>query len=540
MSTPDWPRGQFSFPDPARCRDAGERRRFPDSLVDDPLAEQAFAGRHAPARETLRDAVREGTPPTSGEVYLVGAGPGDPELLTLRAWRLMQKADVVVYDRLIGPGILALMRSDAERYYVGKVRDNHARTQQEINRLLVEHAQAGKRVLRLKGGDPFVFGRGGEELEALMAAGIPFQVVPGVTAATGCAAYAGIPLTHRDMAHACIFLTGHFSDGETLVDWRALAQPGQTLVFYMGVYNLRRIRDRLLEHGMSATTPVAVIRNGTLPDQCVITATLGALQEQSAIDHATPGLVIIGETVKLSPHYQALPARNVSNAAASPRFCAADRQSLYRVIDARRDMRHFIPGTAIDEPTLARLLAAAHQAPSVGLMQPWRFIRIRDAKLRERIASLVALERDATAVALGERAAEFLRLKVEGIRECAELLVAVLAPDDGTLFGRRTLPEEMPLCSVACAIQNLWLAARAENLGLGWVSMFEPAALARLLKLPPQAKPLAILCLGPVESFYPRPMLEQEGWRQGRPLHELVFHDHWGNLPVLHPTEIQP
>ena len=215
----------------------------------------------------------------------------------------------------------------------------------------------------------------------------------------------------------------------------------------------------------------------------------------------------------------------------SPSFSTADQESLYRIIGARRDMRHFTAGTHIEEETLARILDAAHRAPSVGLMQPWRFIRIRDETLRGRVAELVAVERDVTAAALGDRAAEFLRLKVEGIRECAELLVAALAPDDGTVFGRRTMPEEMALCSVACAIQNLWLAARVENLGLGWVSMFDPAALARLLQIPVNGKPVAILCLGSVDAFYSAPMLEQEGWRRGRPLHELVFHDRWNNQP---------
>lgn len=226
-----------------------------------------------------------------------------------------------------------------------------------------------------------------------------------------------------------------------------------------------------------------------------------------------------------------------SNTSASGRFSTQEQRALYRIIAARRDMRHFAAGTSLDEQTLERLLAAAHQAPSVGLMQPWRFIRVTDAALRERIASLVAMERDATAAALGERTAEFLRLKVEGVRECAELLVAALAPDDGTVFGRRTLPDEMALCSVACAIQNLWLAARAENLGLGWVSMFDPVELVRLLDMPAQAKPVAILCLGPVESFYPRPMLELEGWRQGRPLHEMVFENGWGDGASGHSTE---
>lgn len=225
------------------------------------------------------------------------------------------------------------------------------------------------------------------------------------------------------------------------------------------------------------------------------------------------------------------PSAHAGAGSADECFNEQERRALYRIIAARRDMRHFMSGGSIDERTLGRLFTAAHQAPSVGLMQPWRFIRVTDAQLRERIASLVAVERDATAAALGERAAEFLRLKVEGVRECAELLVAALAPDDGTVFGRRTLPDEMALCSVACAIQNLWLAARAENLGLGWVSMFDPAALARVLNMPAQAKPVAILCLGPVASFYPRPMLELEDWRHGRALHELVFKNGWGDTP---------
>ena len=202
----------------------------------------------------------------------------------------------------------------------------------------------------------------------------------------------------------------------------------------------------------------------------------------------------------------------------SEHFSAEEREVLYRVIDARRDMRHFLPGTTVDEDVLQRLLQAAHHAPSVGLMQPWRFIRMRDAALRTSIAALVDEERALTAQALGERDAEFLRLKVEGIRECAELFAVVLAPDDGTLFGRRTMPEQMALCSVACAIQNLWLAARAENIGMGWVSLFDPARLAQLLNCPPGAKPIALLCLGPVAEFYPRPMLEQLNWRQGKPL----------------------
>lgn len=207
-------------------------------------------------------------------------------------------------------------------------------------------------------------------------------------------------------------------------------------------------------------------------------------------------------------------------------FDAAARAAVYGAIHARRDVRHFVPGT-VDEAVLQRLLEAAHAAPSVGLMQPWRFIRVRDAARRSAIAELVEQERQATAQALGPRGAEFLALKVEGVRECAELLVVALAPDDGTVFGRRTLAREMALASAACAIQNLWLAARAENLGLGWVSLFEPGALGALLGLPDGALPIAILCLGPVAAFYERPLLELTGWRQGRPLAELLHDDRW-------------
>jgi 5,6-dimethylbenzimidazole synthase len=208
------------------------------------------------------------------------------------------------------------------------------------------------------------------------------------------------------------------------------------------------------------------------------------------------------------------------------RFSDAEREAVYRAIAERRDMRHF-SNAPIDEPTLWRLLQAAHRAPSVGLMQPWRLIRILDRDLRRRIHELVEREREATAAALGERSDEFMRLKVQGVLDCGEVLVAALA--DGRerhIFGRRTLPE-MDLASVACAIQNLWLAARAEGLGMGWVSLFDPEALAQLLDMPSGAKPVAILCLGHVDAFYPAPMLELEGWAVGRQLQEFVFDNRW-------------
>lgn len=211
-------------------------------------------------------------------------------------------------------------------------------------------------------------------------------------------------------------------------------------------------------------------------------------------------------------------------------FSEPDRAAVYRAIAERRDMRHFCGGSVAPE-LLARLLNAAHQAPSVGLMQPWRFIRITDPMLRRQIKALVEAERVRTAEALGERSSEFMRLKVEGIEDSAELLVAALM--DGReryIFGRRTLPQ-MDLASLSCAIQNLWLAARAEGLGMGWVSLFDPLALGALLGLPDGAEPLALLCLGPVGEFYPRPMLVEEGWAEEKPLADMLFENHWGRQP---------
>ncbi|MFG6448930.1 5,6-dimethylbenzimidazole synthase [Roseateles sp. BYS180W] len=204
-------------------------------------------------------------------------------------------------------------------------------------------------------------------------------------------------------------------------------------------------------------------------------------------------------------------------------FSSAEREALWAVMEARRDCRHFLPSAPLPDAQLQRLLQAAHLAPSVGLMQPWRFMRLSTPAWRARLAPLVQAERQATAEALGSRADEFLRLKVEGLADCAELLALVLAPDDGTVFGRRTLPREMALCSVGAAVQNLWLAARAENLGLGWVSMFDPEALGAALQLPQGALALGLLCLGPVPHFYEQPMLSQVGWRQGRPLQDMLL-----------------
>jgi uroporphyrin-III C-methyltransferase/precorrin-2 dehydrogenase/sirohydrochlorin ferrochelatase len=257
----------------------------------------------APGRASLY-AVQPAAPrapgAAAGKVFLVGAGPGNPDLLTLRAARLLGEAEVVVYDRLVGTGIVALAPRTAQRIFVGKARSNHALPQDEINALLVRLGLEGRRVVRLKGGDPFVFGRGGEEIEALVAHGIAFEVVPGITAATGIAAYAGIPLTHRDHAHAVTFVTGHLKDGTMNLDWPALARPGQTVVIYMGLLGLPILAHELIAHGLPASTPAAVIQQGTTASQRVVTGTLATLPGL-AFDARLepPTLIVVGDVVRL-------------------------------------------------------------------------------------------------------------------------------------------------------------------------------------------------------------------------------------------------
>ena len=279
-----------------------QRRRFWENILQGPVVEMLFAGREAAAVQALEDELDSAEPTDlqAGEVYLVGGGPGDPDLLTFRALRLMQQADVVLYDRLVAPAIVELVRKEAKRIYVGKRSDSHTVPQSDLNTMLVELAQQGKRVLRLKGGDPFIFGRGGEEIEELAAAGVPFQVVPGITAAAGCASYAGIPLTHRDYAHSCLFVTGHLKDGKLAFNWAALLQPKQTLAIYMGVKGIDVLQNNLLEHGMRPDLPAAVIQQGTTPNQKVYVGTVSTLAKTIADQEVKPpSMLIIGEVVKL-------------------------------------------------------------------------------------------------------------------------------------------------------------------------------------------------------------------------------------------------
>ncbi|MFO7604622.1 MAG: siroheme synthase CysG [Gammaproteobacteria bacterium] len=284
-----------------RFNETGEIRRFWEKILEGPIVELLFAGKDRLAEEELARAIEQGAAPENrGEVYLVGAGPGDPDLLTFRALRLMQQADVVVYDRLVSAAILDLVRRDAEFIYAGKERDRHTIPQENINALLVRLAKEGKRVLRLKGGDPFIFGRGGEEIETLMEEGVGFQVVPGITAAAGCAAYAGIPLTHRDYVQSCTFVTGHLKDGSINLNWPALAQPTQTVVFYMGLQGVETICRELIAHGRDPGTPAALVEQGTTQNQRVhvgdLTTLPGLVHER---DVKPPTLIIVGEVVEL-------------------------------------------------------------------------------------------------------------------------------------------------------------------------------------------------------------------------------------------------
>ena len=284
------------------------RRRFWDRVFEGRIADMALAGDEFGARRELirqLDAARNQDQSAArrepGMVHLVGAGPGDPDLLTIKAHRLLQGADIVVYDRLVSAEILAMARRDAERLYVGKRRGHHCLPQAEINDLLVAEARAGKSVVRLKGGDPFVFGRGGEEMQALLAAGIAVEIVPGVTAALGCAAGTGIPLTHRDHAQACVLVTGHLKDGTVDLDWPMLARPRQTVVIYMGAGTLQVIAARMIEHGLEASTPVVVIANGTTSRERRVVGTLATIDRlvsRAKLDG--PSLCMIGEVVSLA------------------------------------------------------------------------------------------------------------------------------------------------------------------------------------------------------------------------------------------------
>ena len=285
-----------------RFSDAGQRRYFWESILQGRVAELLFAGHEEKARVALQEAIEDTDAhyQSSGEVYLVGAGPGDPDLITFRALRLMQQADVVVYDRLVSEPVLDMVRRDAELIYAGKARDQHTLTQETINQLLVRLAKEGKRVLRLKGGDPFIFGRGGEEIETLAEEGIPFQVVPGITAASGCATYAGIPLTHRDYAQSCTFVTGHLKDGSVDLDWEKLAKPAQTIVFYMGLHSIPVIGKQLVAHGLPKETPVALVQQGTTRKQRVYLETLGSLADLAQRESLQPPtIIIVGEVVGL-------------------------------------------------------------------------------------------------------------------------------------------------------------------------------------------------------------------------------------------------
>lgn len=294
--------GQFREPVKKRFKTLGQRRAFWESVTESPIAELVFAGRDDEAQAMLKEWIDSpSTPEQGGEVYLVGGGPGDPDLLTFRALRLMQQADVVLYDRLVSPEVLALVRRDAEQINVGKARNKHTVPQGEITEMLISLAKQGNKVLRLKGGDPFIFGRGGEELEGLADASVPFQVVPGISAANGCAAYAGIPLTHRDYAQSVQFVTGHLKNNSVDLNWSELVHDNHTVVFYMGLVGLPLICSKLIEHGRDLQTPVALVQKGTTQHQKTVVGTLATIVDLVAGETVRPPtLIIVGGVVNLA------------------------------------------------------------------------------------------------------------------------------------------------------------------------------------------------------------------------------------------------
>ena len=279
-----------------------DRRAFWESAFSGVIAEKVFSGRINEAKSDIEEQLENSVEIDLGEVYLVGAGPGDPDLLTFKALRLIQQADVVLYDRLVSKGVMELVRRDSELIYVGKKGGSDESTRQEdINEQLVKLAKSGKRVCRLKGGDPFIFGRGGEEIESLSEHGIPFQVVPGITAASGCSSYAGIPLTHRDYSQSCRFVTAHLKNGTTNLPWEEFVIDQQTIVFYMALSGANYICEKLIEHGMNKDMPIAIIEKGTMPEQKVYISSLTKLPDLLAKENIhAPTLMIVGEVVKLN------------------------------------------------------------------------------------------------------------------------------------------------------------------------------------------------------------------------------------------------
>jgi len=278
-----------------------QRRLFWEGIFDGPIADLSYQGKDDLAETALRNQLENTTDTAAiGKVFLVGAGPGDPELLTIKALRILQQADIIIYDRLVSDGVLNLARRDAERIYVGKRRSDHSVPQEGINALLIKFAKQGKRVVRLKGGDPFMFGRGGEEIETLADESILFEVVPGITAASGCSSYSGIPLTHRDHAQSCLFVTGHLKDNTVNLDWEQLAKPNQTIVIYMGLIGLPQISEKLIQRGLHKNTPVALVQKGTTPEHKVIISDLiGIVKKVEELKPKPPTLIIIGTVVAL-------------------------------------------------------------------------------------------------------------------------------------------------------------------------------------------------------------------------------------------------